>query len=504
MRRLLKRASIAATLALTATVPARATWSIVVLDRRTGEMAIATSTCLPGFDIERFVPVVRVDYGVAAVQAEVSFTASNKRRLFNGLDRVGASPEALIDFIDLRDSGFERRQLGIVSIWGPPRSHTGTFNLDHASGVFGFDGDLEYSIQGNILTGPNVIAECELAFLTTPGDLGQRMMRAMEVARDQGGDGRCSCDFNDPLSCGSPPASFNNASTNVYMALVRPGDTDGVCTSVLGCANGDYYGKFNLSGTSAFQPIVGLRTEFDAWRASLAGRPDAFLSEVSASSTRLKADGAMVTEVTVRLVDVDGDPIGSGGATLGVTRPEGPEIADVRSVVDNGDGTYTVELEATSTTGTARFAITADDGVRPVQLSPMLELESVAPEALHVGRGRLTGIDPEPLEMLVEVDAALAGLPYRIFGSFSGSSPGTVVGSVLVPLNRDRLFDMTAGWMGATPFMDNAGLLDGSASASGLLDLPTGSLAAFVGVTMSYAALIDGTTVTNVATVVIE
>ncbi|MEL6428676.1 MAG: hypothetical protein AAFR54_05820, partial [Planctomycetota bacterium] len=64
--------------------------------------------------------------------------------------------------------------------------------------------------------------------------------------------------------------------------------------------------------------------------------------------------------------------------------------------------------------------------------------------------------------------------------------------------------DMTAGWMGATPFMDNAGLLDGSARASGLLDLPTGSLAAFVGVTMSYAALIDGTTVTNVATVVIE
>ena len=62
-----------------------------------------------------------------------------------------------------------------------------------------------YAIQGNILMGSPVILDVETALRNTPGDLSQKVMAAMEAARDMGGDGRCSCDEQFPESCGTPP-----------------------------------------------------------------------------------------------------------------------------------------------------------------------------------------------------------------------------------------------------------------------------------------------------------
>ena len=47
--------------------PALATWSIVVLNHKTGEVCVATATCIPNFQIRRYVPVVRVGLGGADV-----------------------------------------------------------------------------------------------------------------------------------------------------------------------------------------------------------------------------------------------------------------------------------------------------------------------------------------------------------------------------------------------------------------------------------------------------
>ena len=43
-----------------------ATWSIVIVDRRTGEVGVATATCLTGPNIRRTVPVIVVGKGAAA------------------------------------------------------------------------------------------------------------------------------------------------------------------------------------------------------------------------------------------------------------------------------------------------------------------------------------------------------------------------------------------------------------------------------------------------------
>ena len=41
--------------------PLRATWSIVIVDRLTGEVCVATATCIPNANIQQHVPVIVVD-----------------------------------------------------------------------------------------------------------------------------------------------------------------------------------------------------------------------------------------------------------------------------------------------------------------------------------------------------------------------------------------------------------------------------------------------------------
>ena len=286
------RVALLALVGLLLTAPARATWSIVVINRDTGELAVATSTCISNFDIATAVPVIRVGYAAGAAQSFVISQATNRRRIFRNSLR-GATPQQLLDLIEASDGGFENRQFGIVAFSGPPVTHTGDFNGAFADGLTGSFGPYEYAIQGNVLTGANVVLDCEAAFLNTPGDLGQRMVAAMEAARDAGGDGRCSCTVSSPTGCGSPPPSFTYASYNAFMAIARLGDTDAPCLGPTGCAAGDYYLRITYAGNQTTQePIARLRAEYDAWRASQVGRPDHVLSEVTSSVPRLQADGA--------------------------------------------------------------------------------------------------------------------------------------------------------------------------------------------------------------------
>ena len=72
--------------------PALATWSIVVLNHKTGEVCVATATCIPNFQIRRYVPVVRVGLGGAAAQSWVDSQAYNRGLIWDALEE-GAEPE---------------------------------------------------------------------------------------------------------------------------------------------------------------------------------------------------------------------------------------------------------------------------------------------------------------------------------------------------------------------------------------------------------------------------
>ena len=98
-----------------------------------------------------------------------------------------------------------------IDAQGRASTFTGTSTQAWAGGVLGEDGTLAYAIQGNLLAGSCVVPAAEAALVDTPGDLPERLMAAMEAARDQGGDGRCSCTSGSPTSCGCPPPSFAQA-----------------------------------------------------------------------------------------------------------------------------------------------------------------------------------------------------------------------------------------------------------------------------------------------------
>lgn len=498
------RAALLALLGLFLASPAKATWSIVVINRETGELAVATSTCIAGFDIATAVPVIRVGYAAGAAQSFVISQATNRRRIFRNSLR-GATPQQLLDLIEASDGGFQNRQFGIVAFAGPAVTHTGSSNGDFADGLTGTFGPYEYAIQGNVLTGANVVLDCEAAFLATNGDLGERMVAAMEAARDAGGDGRCSCAPGTPTGCGSPPPSFTYASYNAFMAIARLGDSDAPCLGNTGCAAGDYYLRITYAGgPNGQEPIARLRAEYDAWRAGLVARPDHVLSEVTSSVPRLQADGQTSSRVEVRLRDVDGNPLAMGGQTVTVTRASGSDVAQAVNFVDHADGTHSFDLVATLNQGVGAYHLTVDDGIRPVQLHPPLTVESAAPAELHIGESLFSASAGTPLPLVLDRGASDSGASYRVFASLSGTQPGTTVGGVHVSLNRDRLFDFTAGWPGGLPFTGNAGVLDLDGRAEARLALVGGVLTPFVGSTLAFSAVIGGQSVTPVASILVH
>jgi hypothetical protein len=192
----------------------------------------------------------------------------------------------------------------------------------------------------------------------------------MEAARSMGGDGRCSCDPEDPTGCGSPPPSFEKAAHQGFIVVSRYGDSDDPACNNTGCADGDYFMDFNVAYQSAADPdpVFQLQNIFDATRLDLVGRPDAIASNVS------------ITEVTppsgqwllrVELNDWQGALLGHSVPTFTVEHaPWSDQVTTIGAITDVGDGSYEVILTETGQLGVDTFLITADDGIRPVTLPP--------------------------------------------------------------------------------------------------------------------------------------
>jgi hypothetical protein len=223
------RLAAAAGLALGASV-ADATWSILIVDTRTGEVAVASATCLTNFDLRNGTPVILTEVGGVTAQSFVDPSGFNRTyvrdRLFEGV-----APADILAGLATFDAGHQTRQYGIVDLGGPGGGRAATFSGTGAGawagGQTGRTGDLVYAVQGNVLTGEPVVTAAVAAIQNTPGDLPAKLMAAMEAARAMGGDGRCSCDPGDPTRCGAPPPSFTKSAHIAYLLIARTGDRDG-------------------------------------------------------------------------------------------------------------------------------------------------------------------------------------------------------------------------------------------------------------------------------------
>jgi len=201
---------------------ALATWSILIVNTRTREIAVGSATCLTGFDLEANTPVLVPLVGAATAQSFVDANGLNRTFIRDALLR-GDTLSATLAGLAARDSGHQTRQYGMIKVNGEALTFSGSSAGPWAGGATGRVGDLAYAVQGNVLTGPPVVSRAVEALLSTPGDLASKLMAGMEAARSMGGDGRCSCGPQAD-ACGAPPPTFTKSAHIAYMLVARAGD----------------------------------------------------------------------------------------------------------------------------------------------------------------------------------------------------------------------------------------------------------------------------------------
>jgi len=486
---------------LSLVLPASATWSIVVVNRITGEVGVACATCIANFDLERAVPMIVVGKGAAAAQSFIDMTGANRQFIFQELKKTNADPQTILDALAVMDMGHQTRQYGILSLnGGGPVTFTGNRAGSAASGVVGQVGDYVYAIQGNVLTADAVVLAAESAFVSTNGDMGQRLMAGMQAARALGGDGRCSCSNAAPTSCGAPPPGFTKSAHTGFIIVARQGNIDGKCNAQRGCSTGVYYLDLNVRGAASSvgspDPVIELQRRYDGWRKARLGRPDGVNFSLQGVDA-LPADGLSQRNFTVHLADIDGTPLTAGGASL-TLRHLNPStaIATIGPVVDNGDGSYTFSVTAGTSVGTDQIVIKADDGfVRP-ELFPYVTIRSEAVSALHQGYDSVSVADGNaslPLQLnLPGLDTRSTGGRYVMMASMSGTSPGTHVGMGFLPLNEPLVF-LQMGHPVKRLTDASIGSLDAAGRALEVVDFDVSVLMRLMGQRIDFSALyLDG------------
>lgn len=157
------------------------TFSIVATDGRSWGVAVASKFLAVG----AAVPAAAADAGAIATQsyANLAYRPDGLRLL-----REGHSAQETLDALTAADDGREQRQAGIVDTRGGAATFTGAACHDWAGGRTG----PSYAIQGNILTGPEVVDAMERAWLATDPTqpLARRLHAALVAGDEAGGDRR--------------------------------------------------------------------------------------------------------------------------------------------------------------------------------------------------------------------------------------------------------------------------------------------------------------------------
>jgi len=346
---------------------AMATWSIVMVDSETKEVAVGTVTCLTQFDLLATVPVVVTQQGGGAVQSAGDTDGARRPVIFNGLQ--GDTPvQEIFETLETID-GHQMRQYGIVDDTGGKITFSGNQNGEWAGGVVGQIGTIHYAIQGNVLSGACVIEAAEHAVVNTDGDIPAKLMAGMLAARLNGGDA--------PTSCGCPPDEFVKSGHIGTMVIARAGDTDDNSCDMDGCADGDYFMKFNvaLQDASDPDPVSQLLLQFNAWRAQLVGRPDAVQSHAVIDVTPDPTTCRVTPRIDIQLHDWQQEAITAPVNSITIAHtPQSAGIASVNSITSVGNGRYTATLQPGSGSGIDQLRVTVNDGFRPVTLMPEMSI----------------------------------------------------------------------------------------------------------------------------------
>ena len=158
------------------------TWSIIARDEATQRTGIVVATKF--FAVGALVPHIKTGVGAIASQAFINphFGSRGLQLLETGL-----SAETVIARLVAEDAGRANRQLHMMDREGKFAAYTGAACIDWC----GHELAAGYSVAGNMLAGPAVLAETIRAYArsaTLP--FAQRLIAAMQAGEAAGGDRR--------------------------------------------------------------------------------------------------------------------------------------------------------------------------------------------------------------------------------------------------------------------------------------------------------------------------
>jgi uncharacterized Ntn-hydrolase superfamily protein len=160
------------------------TFSVVACCPQSGALGVAVSTAVPA--VGAICPYVRAGVGAVSTQAWV-----NPYLAINALDLLaqGHSVREALDQVLHEDVHAQLRQIGIVDAHGAAFNWTGTACAGWAGAATGAG----YTIQGNMLAGPETVAAMQESFEASfDMKLEERLLMALEAGQASGGDKRGS------------------------------------------------------------------------------------------------------------------------------------------------------------------------------------------------------------------------------------------------------------------------------------------------------------------------
>lgn len=158
------------------------TWSIIARDDTSGRVGIAVATRF--FAVGALVPHIRTGVGAVATQAFIN-PAFGPR----GLDLLaeGLGADEVVAGLTAADEGRHNRQLHVMDRAHRFAAYTGAACIDWC----GHEVRDGFSVAGNMLAGPEVLAETIRAYETsTELPFARRLLAAMRAGEAAGGDKR--------------------------------------------------------------------------------------------------------------------------------------------------------------------------------------------------------------------------------------------------------------------------------------------------------------------------
>ena len=155
------------------------TYSIVARDADTGQLGVAVQS--HWFSVGSVVTWAAPGIGAVATQ---SFVDPAYGPLGLELMRAGKSADEALTALLAADVHENVRQVGMVDANGMVANHTGANAIiEHCD-----DAGEQFTVQANLMWKPTVCDAMKSAYLSSEGDLAERLMLALEAAEGEGGD----------------------------------------------------------------------------------------------------------------------------------------------------------------------------------------------------------------------------------------------------------------------------------------------------------------------------